>query len=143
MALSGRAVKAVQAVPRLPNCEYVFWNPKTQTRYKQINLSFQRARDRAGIPWIQLKDFRRELGIVIAESGQPLHVAQRQLGHSSIKTTEKFYAQYSPEFAISRAREVMASRGSQMGDTTPDQDPLQNTPKKNPSNVLDFQELRR
>ena len=143
VAMSSRAVEAVQSVPQLPKCEYVFWNPKTQTRYKQINLSFQRARERAGIPWIQLKDFRRELGIVIAESGQPLHVAKSQLGHSSIRTTEKFYAHYSPEFAISRAREVMESRGRQMGDTTPDQDPPQNTPKNNSSNVLSFQELRR
>ena len=143
VALSSRAVETVKTVPQLPGCDYLFWNPKTQTRYKQINLTFQRARERAGLPWIQLKDFRRELGIVLAESGQPLHVAQTQLWHSSIKTTEKFYAHYSPEFAISRAREVMETRGRHLGDTPPDQDPPENHLQESPSNVLNFQELKK
>ena len=138
VALSNRAVETIATVPQLLGCAYVFWNPKTQTRYKQINLTFQRARERAGLPWVQLKDFRRELGIVIAESGQPPHVVQTQLGHASIKTTEKFYAHYAPEFAISRAREVMETRGRHLGDTPPDQDLLKNYPSESPSNVLNF-----
>ena len=47
-----------------------------------------------------MKDFRHEVGRVIAESGQPLHVAKTQLGHSSFRITEAFYATYSPEFAV-------------------------------------------
>jgi len=112
VALTSRAIKALQEVPELPGCPYVFWNPKTQTRYEKINNTFERARKRAGVPWLQLKDFRRELGIILAESGQPLHVAKTQLGHSSVRTTEEFYARYSPEFAISRARDVLEQRGN-------------------------------
>ncbi len=62
-----------------------------------------------------MKDFRHEVGRVIAESGQPLHVAKTQLGHSSIRITEEFYATYSPEFAASRARDVLESRGESCG----------------------------
>jgi len=142
IALTSRAVAAIQEVPELPGCPYVFWNPKTETRYQRINETFSRARKNAGQAHIQLKDFRRELGIVLAESGQPLHVAKTQLGHSSIRTTEQFYAHYSPEFAINRAREVMETRGRQVGDTDPKLDPPDNPPQKRSSNLVDFQEFR-
>jgi len=53
-----------------------------------------------------------ELGIILAASGQPLHVAKTQLGHSPVRTTEQFNARYSPEFAISRARDALEQRGN-------------------------------
>ncbi len=34
---------------------------------------------------------------------------------SSIRTTEEYYATYSPEFAVSRARDVLESRGEPCG----------------------------
>jgi len=142
VALTSRAVAAIQEVPELPGCPYVFWNPKTETRYQRINETFSRAREKAGLGGIQLKDFRQELGIVIAESGQPLHVAKTQLGHSSIRTTEEHYAKYSPEFAVSRAREVMEKRGRQMGGQDPDPDPSQDPSKQESSNLVDFQAFR-
>ncbi len=142
VALTSRAVEAIQQVPKLPKCPYVFWNPKTETRYKQINLTFQRARERAGLPGIQLKDFRRELGIVIAESGQPLHVAQTQLGHSSIRTTEKYYAHFSPEFAVSRAREAMERRGRHVGDTDPEPEPSQKPITEGAANLFHFSDFK-
>jgi len=142
VALTSRAVAAIQEVPELPGCPYVFWNPKTETRYQRINETFSRARKKAGLEHIQLKDFRRELGIVLAESGQPLHVAKTQLGHSSIRTTEEYYAKYSPEFAVSRAREPMEKRGRPMGGQDLNPDPPDNSPQKGSSNLLDFQAFR-
>jgi integrase len=97
----------IEQIPFLPGCPYVFWNPQTCTRYERINETFNRARKKVGLDWIQLKDFRRELGIVIAESGEPLHFSQSQLGHSSIRTTEQYYAHFSPEFAVEKARPVL------------------------------------
>ncbi len=145
VALTSRAAQAVEEVPELPGCPYVFWNPKTRDRYQKINNTFERAREKAGLPGIQLKDFRRELGTFIAESGQPLHVAQTQLGHSSIRTTEQYYARYSPEFAISRAREVLEKRfdGRQTGDRDPNPGPVKNSPKRRSGKVLDFQEIKK
>ena len=142
VALTSRAVAAIQEVPELPGCPYVFWNPKTSTRYERINETFSRARMKAGVVKIQLKDFRRELGIVLAESGQPLHVAKTQRGHSSIRTTEQFYAHYAPEFAINRARDVMETRGRQTGGQDPDPSPSPNPSKQGFSNLVDFQEFR-
>ena len=118
IALTSRAVAAIQEVPELPGCPYVFWNPRTSNRYQKINNTFERARKKAGLEQVQLKDFRHEVGCVIAESGQPLHVAQAQLGHSSIRTTQEFYAHHSPEFAVSRARTVLNERCRQDGRQT-------------------------
>ncbi|MCZ6769562.1 MAG: site-specific integrase, partial [Acidobacteria bacterium] len=142
IALTSRAVAAIQQVPELPGCSFVFWNPKTETRYQRINETFSRARKKAGLEHIQLKDFRRELGIVLAESGQPLHVAKTQLGHSSIRTTEQFYAHYAPEFAINRARDVMETRGRQTGGQDPYPSPSPNPSKDTASNLVDFQAFR-
>ncbi len=143
VALTSRAVAAIQELPELPGCPYVFWNLKTSTRYQRINETFSRARKKAGLEHIQLKDFRRELAIVIAESGQPLHVAQTQLGHSSIRTTEEHYAKYSPEFAINRAREVLENRGRPTGGQDPEPTPSEDPLKQESSNLLNFQEFKK
>jgi integrase len=143
VALTTRAVSAIQQIPELPGCPYVFWNPHTSTHYERINETFHRARKRAGCPEVQLKDFRRELGIVIAESGQPLHVAQTQLGHSSIRTTEKYYAHFSPEFAITRARKVMEERWRNSGGQDPEPTPSEHPSKEGSSNLLVFNDLKR
>ena len=86
----------------------------------------------------------------MAKSGQPLHVAQTQLGHSSIKTTEKYYAHFSPEFAVARAREALENRSRdgrperrQKGGTPPESPPIEKPAKARPRNILDFQQLRR
>ena len=92
---------------------------------------------------MQLKDFRWELGILIAESGQPLHVAKTQLGHSSVRTTEQYYARYYPEFAVSRAREVMEARGRQVGDTERDSATPENLSQKHSRKLLDFREFKK
>ncbi len=117
--------------------------------YQRINETFNRARQAAGLPDVLLKDFRHEVGCVIAESGQPLHVAQRQLGHSSVRTTEEFYAHHGPEFAVSRAREVLDQRAASCGkngrQTGGESDSVKKPSKKathSSSNILDFSELR-
>ena len=154
IGLTSRAVEAIRSVPQCPGCPYVFWNPKTRDRYQRINETFRRASKRAGHPTIQLKDFRREAGIVIAESGQPLHVAQTQLGHSSVKTTEKYYAHFSPEFAIGRAREVLEHRGQhpdphgrqdgrQTGGSHQGESTTRKIASNGASNVVDFQGFRK
>ena len=39
-----------------------------------------------------------------------MHVIQAMLGHSSVKTTEQYYAHFSPHFAARRALEVLEGR---------------------------------
>ncbi len=59
------------------------------------------------MPWFQIKDFRRHFGITLSEGGAEMHVVQAMLGHSSVATTEKYYAHFSPDFAAKRALTVL------------------------------------
>jgi hypothetical protein len=52
-----------------------------------------------------------------------MHVIQKMLGHSSVTTTEKYYAHFSPNYAARRALQVLEGSkgkskkidGTQMG----------------------------
>src|SRR5690606_24409752 len=52
--------------------------------------------------------------IAVVEKGRPSHVARVQLDHSSIRTTEQFYAHFSPGLP-SPEREKPWREGKQMG----------------------------
>jgi integrase len=68
-----------------------------------------------------IKDLRRHYGIKLSENGAEMHVVQAMLGHSSVATTEKHYAHFSPNYAAHRALQVLEGSkkqgnfGTQMG----------------------------
>ena len=66
----------------------------------------------AGVPWLQLKDLRQYFAIDLAEAGADMKDIQKVLGHSSVRTTEQFYAKYSPHSAARRVFQVLQGRGS-------------------------------
>ncbi len=83
---------------------------KEQDRWYNIRKVFNKARNEAGLDWIQIKDLRRHYGIVLSENGAEMHVIQAMLGHSSVKITEKYYANFSPHYAARRAFQVLQGR---------------------------------
>jgi integrase len=107
-----------EAVP-LNGCPYVFYNPKTQDRWKDLRKPMLRAVEESGLQGFLLKDLRRHYGIVLSENGAEMHVIQAMLGHSSVTTTQRHYAHFSPEFAATRALTVLEGRvpkgGTPMG----------------------------
>jgi integrase len=113
--LTAQCLEYLDAYPALPGCKYVFWNPTTGSRYQNVYVSWYKARTEAGLPWFQVKDLRRQYGIVLSESGAEMHVIQSVLGHSSVATTEKYYAHFSPAFAARRALTVLEGRGRKTG----------------------------
>ena len=144
VALTSRAVAAVQYVPPYPDCPYVFWNPKTGTRYQTINETFSRARAKAGLPWVQLKDFRRELGILIAESGQPLHVAQWPRHSSDTLPSARRSATMRTSHLSLRSREPERSwskDGGKVEDKTRNQTLVKTPSKTAPVTSLIFNDL--
>jgi integrase len=54
---------------------------------------------------IRFHDLRHTLGQWLAESGMDMKVISKQLGHSSVRVTEKHYVQYTPEFLAKTVRE--------------------------------------
>ena len=76
---------------------------------KLINKAITTSR----LEWFRLKDLRRHYGITLSEGGAEMHVIQAMLGHSSVKTTENYYAHFSPNYAARRALQVL--QGGKMG----------------------------
>ena len=88
-------------------CPYVFYNPTTGNRWNGCRRPWVEARKKAGIPQLRVKDLRSHYAIQLAESGANMHDIQQVLGHASVTTTEKHYAQFSPENSSKRILTVL------------------------------------
>jgi integrase len=99
VGLTDLALEALDAVPPLPGCPYVFYNPETKTRWSDCRKPWEAARKAAGYPWLRVRDLRPAFGTEVAEYGGDLHFLQSVLGHSSVAVTEKYYAKFSPKSA--------------------------------------------
>lgn len=69
---------------------YIFINPKTGKPYTTIRKLIQGARERAGVNIKGTHGLRHALGTDMLEATGDLRVTQDALGHSNIKTTEKY-----------------------------------------------------
>ena len=108
VAITSEAIEAIQAVPKAPNCPYVFYNPDTLDRWSDCRKPWLMARKKAGYPWLTVRDLRRAFAITLSNTeGIEKHVIQTLLGHSSIKTTESFYAIHDQREAVKRALKVI------------------------------------
>ena len=97
--LTQRALDAIDSAPRLPSCPYVFFNPETRTRWCEVRKPWEKARLKAGYPWLRVRDLRPAFGIAASELGAPMHYIQSALGHGSVAVTERYYAKYDPKSA--------------------------------------------
>ena len=61
---------------------------------KDIKTAFNRARAKAGRPWVLFKDFRHSVAMEILDATGSLDVAGAVLGHSSPAVTRKHYARF-------------------------------------------------
>jgi site-specific recombinase XerD len=119
--LTDEAVRWIDEMVPLAGCPYIFYNPRTRRQWKNCRKVIDKAINASNLDGFLLKDLRRHYGITLSENGAEMHVIQAMLGHSSVTTTEKHYAHFSPEFAASRALRVLEGRkkqesiGTQMG----------------------------
>lgn len=110
LPLTDEAIQWIEEMPQLPGCPYVFWHPKSRTRWYNLSKVFNKARKDADLDWIQVKDLRCHFAITLSEGGAEMHVVQAMLGHSSVAITEKHYAHFSPHYATRRAFQVLQGR---------------------------------
>jgi integrase len=89
--ITDRAMAALDAIPPLPGCPYVFYNPETGTRWSDCRKPWERARKAAGYPWLTPKHLRPALATDLSEKGLETHFVSELLGHSSVAVTERFY----------------------------------------------------
>ena len=95
---------------------FVFYKGKSGTRWEHCRKPWEQARKAAGLPELQVKDLRRHFAIQLAENGADMHDIQQVLGHASVATTEKHYAQFSPKHSARKILRVLEG-GKAKGET--------------------------
>ncbi|MDA2934027.1 tyrosine-type recombinase/integrase [Acidobacteria bacterium AH-259-D05] len=105
--LTEAALEAVNALPPIEGCPYVFYKTKTKDRWYGCRKAWEKARKEAGLVDVQVKDLRRHYAIDLAENGADMHDIQQVLGHSTVATTERHYAQFSPKHSAKKILKVL------------------------------------
>jgi integrase len=112
------ALEAIDSVPPLPGCPYVFYNPETATRWSDARKPWEKARKEAGYPWLRVRDLRPAFAMEAADRGAPMHFIQSALGHGSVAVTERYYAKYDPNAAAKQLlRVIEGGRNQDSGGT--------------------------
>ncbi len=68
---------------------YVFGNAVGE-RVKSIRDAWERAREAAGFPGLQLRDLRHEAGSRFDDAGVPINYVSKILGHTNLTTTSRY-----------------------------------------------------
>ena len=71
-------------------CPWVFASPTTGQAYACITHTWNRARERAGMPDLRLHDLRHSFASFLVNNGRSLYEVQRILGHSTARMTERY-----------------------------------------------------
>ena len=58
--------------------------------FEGVKSGFRRAREAAGMPHVHFHDLRHSCATILLQLGADLHVVREILGHTSIKTTERY-----------------------------------------------------
>lgn len=112
--ISDGVLDLLAGVPRFDGCAYVFPNPDTLYPYQNIFTAWKVARTRAGLPELRIHDLRHSFASFMVNNGRSLYEVQKILGHSQIKTTER-YAHLSQETLIGAANIVSQIVGPSLG----------------------------
>lgn len=88
---------AITALIRLKNHKkWVFYNEKTDDRYKSFYKGFKNAVERAEIGYVRIHDLRHTFASFLIKQGVPLYHVSTLLGHSDTRITQ-CYAHLAPE----------------------------------------------
>lgn len=108
--LSSGALQLLAQVPRLPDCPSVFPNPATGRPFVSIFYAWDRARRRAGLAEVRIHDLRHSFASFLINNGRSLYEVQRILGHTQIRTTQR-YSHLAPETLIAAADTAVEALG--------------------------------
>lgn len=103
--LSNGVITLLANVPHDELCPYVFANPKTHKPYESIFNSWNTARQQAGLSEVRIHDLRHSFASFLVNAGRSLYEVQRILGHTQIKTTQR-YAHLSQDTLLDAADAV-------------------------------------
>lgn len=88
--LCDQAIKVLESLPRFEGCDWVFVNPKTMDRVKDLKKAWRRILKRCGIKNLVIHDLRRSFATVLLSSGVEPSVVAKILGHKSLLATNVY-----------------------------------------------------
>lgn len=88
--LSDGAITILNSTPRFAKCQYAFPNPKTLKPYVSIYFAWNSSRNAAGLPDVKCHSLRHSFASFLVNSGRTLYEVQHLLGHTQIKTTQRY-----------------------------------------------------
>jgi integrase len=112
--LSYGVLSLLSTMPRNLKSDYVFPNPKTNKPFVSIFAAWHTARTRAGLADVRIHDLRHSFASLLINSGRSLYEVQKLLGHTQIKTTQR-YAHLAPETLLDASNAATRAVGSIMG----------------------------
>jgi len=71
-------------------CPFVFPNPNTLKPFSSVFYAWDTARKKAGLADVRIHDLRHTFASTLVNKGVPLYEVQKLLGHSQIRTTERY-----------------------------------------------------
>jgi len=87
--MSDGVINLLESIPR-HDCEWAFPNPKTLKPYVSIFYAWDTARREAGLDDVRIHDLRHSYASFLVNAGRTLYEVQRLLGHTQIKTTQRY-----------------------------------------------------
>ena len=103
--MSDGVLSLLDAVPLHDDCPYVFANPKTLKPYVSFFSAWNTVRKSVGLGDVRVHDLRHSFASFLVNSGRSLYEVQRILGHTQIKTTQR-YAHLSQDSLLAAANEI-------------------------------------
>jgi integrase len=111
--LSDGALQVLASTPEVEGCEWVFANPKTLKPFVSIFYAWDTARKRAGLSEVRIHDLRHSFASLLVNSGRTLYEVQNILGHTQVKTTQR-YAHLSQDTLLDAANAATRAVGAVM-----------------------------
>ena len=111
--MSDALLLLLESIPQ--RCEWVFANPKTLKPFVSFFYSWDTARRQAGLPEVRVHDLRHSFASFLVNNGRSLYEVQRILGHTQIKTTQR-YAHLDQQSLLSAANEVSRAAPNLLGE---------------------------
>ena len=108
--LSEGVLSLLETIPQFEGCPYLLPNPKTRVPYVSIFYAWHTARTEGGLRDVRMHDLRHSFASFLINAGRSIYEVQKILGHSQIKTTQR-YAHLSQETLLSAADAAMGSSG--------------------------------
>lgn len=103
-------VRAILSRPRKRGEEYVFTNPDSKDRFREIKRSFKTGCRRAGVEGLRFHDLRHTFASRLVRNGVDIGTVRKLLGHSTLLVTQRYV--HSDEKALRSAVGSLVRNGS-------------------------------